>query len=135
MAAKHSVDDQYDNACQCARTRAISAMGRSAQGLLVPIAAAATAVTVAAVATAVSGERTREGPVFHPYAATGQEGADFHQSHGAHVSSQSGGSRECEHDTSQPVSQAASQPASQSVSHPASQPVSQPPSHVKCYYA
>ena len=78
MATKHSVDDQYDNACQCARTRAISAMGRGAQGLLVPIAAAATAVTVAAVATAVSGERTREGPVFHPHAATGQEGADFH---------------------------------------------------------
>ena len=86
MATKHSVDDQYDNACQCARTRAISAMGRSAQGLLVPIAAAATAVTVAAVATVVSGERTREGPVFHPHAATGQEGADFYQSHGAHVS-------------------------------------------------
>ena len=128
MAANHGVDDKDDkddNTCQCVRTRVISAMGRSAHGLLTPVAATAAAVAVAAVATTVSGERTREGSVFHPYAATGQEGADFHQSHGGHASSQSGGSRECEHDTSQP--------ASQSVSHPASQPVSQSPSHVKCY--
>ena len=78
MAANHSVDHQYDNTCQCVRTRSISAMGRSAHGLLAPVAAAVAAVVVAAVATTVSGERTREGSVFHPYAATGQEGADFH---------------------------------------------------------
>ena len=47
--------------------------------------------------------------LFHRYAATGQGGADFHQSHGAHVSSQSGGLRECEHDASQSVSQPVSQ--------------------------